>query len=149
MRLIVKGTGHDFIGRSGAPNSLSIWTHHMKGIEYHERSIRPRSCWGDILGNAVTAEAGVQMMELYEYLDGYGETVVGGTSMTVGVGGCLTGGGHSVLSSRNGLAADQVLEMEVVTPDGEHIISNRCENKDVFWAMRGVSRTAVNQRETH
>lgn len=135
------------MGRSVAPNSLSIWTHHMKGIEYHERSFRPRSCWTAIVGNAITAEAGIQMMDLYEYLDGYGETVVGGGGITVGVGGYVTGGGHSVLSSRNGVAADQVLEMEVVTPDGEHIVANECQNEDIFWAMRGVSRTAPDQIE--
>lgn len=115
----------------------------MKGLEYHEGSFRPRGCWGAILGNAVTAEAGVQMMELYEYLDAYGETVVGGTSTTVGVGGYLTGGGHSVFSSRNGLAADQVIEMEVVTPRGEHIIANRCQNRDVLGHERCESHCTL------
>ncbi|MBE3050260.1 FAD-binding protein [Candidatus Bathyarchaeota archaeon] len=138
MRLIVKGTGHDYIGRSIAPNSLSIWTHHMKGIDYHLGSFSPHGCSDPIEGNAVTARAGIQMADLYEYLDAYGETVVGGTSKTVGVGGYLTGGGHSLLSARNGLAADQVLEMEVVTPDGEHVVANEYQNEDIFWAMRGV-----------
>ncbi|KAL2112209.1 hypothetical protein VUR80DRAFT_8269 [Thermomyces stellatus] len=137
VRLIIKGTGHDYIGRSIAPNSLSIWTHHMKGIEYHEGSFTPAGCSESIEGNAVTAQAGVQMMDLYEYLHAYKETVVGGGSKTVGVGGYLTGGGHSMLSSRNGLAADQVLEAEVVTPDGAHIVANECQNEDVFWAVRG------------
>lgn len=149
MRLIVKGTGHDYIGRSIAPNSLSIWTHHMNGLEYHEGSFTPSGCWWSIEGNAVTVETGIQTMELYEYLHRYNETVVGPGARTVRVGGYLTGGGHSVLSSRNGLAADQVLEMEVVMPDGENIVANECQNEDVFWAMRGMSRTAPSRSETH
>ena len=149
MRLIVKGTGHDYIGRSIAPNSLSIWTHHMKGIEYHEGSFTPRGCSESIEGNAITAQAGVQMIDLYEYLDTYNETVVGGGSKTVGVGGYLSGGGHSMLSSRNGLATDQVLEMEVVTPNGEHVVANECQNEDVFWAVRGVSKRTPSFSITH
>lgn len=140
VRLIVKGSGHDYMGRSIAPNSLSIWTHHMKGIEYHEGSFTPRGCSESIEGNAVTAQAGVQMIDLLEYLDPYHETVVGGGSKTVGVGGYLTGGGHSMLSSRNGLAADQVLEVGVVTPNGAYIVANECQNEDIFWAVRGVSK---------
>ncbi|EHL03816.1 hypothetical protein M7I_0006 [Glarea lozoyensis 74030] len=32
IRLIVKGTGHDYLGRSSGSNSLSIWTRHMREI---------------------------------------------------------------------------------------------------------------------
>jgi FAD/FMN-containing dehydrogenase len=65
--------------------------------------------------------------------------VVSGGGGTVGLGGFLTGGGHSALSSTYGLAADQVLEMEMVTPSGEILTINECQNTDLFWAMRGVS----------
>lgn len=64
-------------------------------------------------------------------------TIVSGGSGTVGLGGYLTGGGHSALSSTYGLASDQVLEMEVVTPNGDIVIANECQNQDLFWAMRG------------
>ena len=30
LKLVVKGTGHDFLGRSTARGSFLIWTHHMK-----------------------------------------------------------------------------------------------------------------------
>ncbi|RKP04460.1 hypothetical protein THASP1DRAFT_21097, partial [Thamnocephalis sphaerospora] len=56
---------------------------------------------------------------------------------TVSTGGYITGGGHSILSAKFGLAADQVVEMEVVTPKGELLILNECQNTDLFWAMRG------------
>jgi FAD/FMN-containing dehydrogenase len=69
-------------------------------------------------------------------------TIVGGGAGTVGVGGYLTGGGHSAFSSTYGLAADQVLEMEIVTPDGEILTINECQNTDLFWATRGVNTSA-------
>lgn len=65
-------------------------------------------------------------------------TIVAGGSTTVGIGGYLTGGGHSALSATFGLAADQVLEMDIVTPEGDILTINECQNRDLFWAMRGV-----------
>ena len=78
------------------------------------------------------------MRDLYEHLAPLNQTVVGGGAYSVGVGGYLTGGGHSILSARYGLAADQVLEIELVTPQGRILVANECQNKDLFWAMRGV-----------
>jgi FAD/FMN-containing dehydrogenase len=142
IRLIVKSSGHDYVGRSNAPNSLSIWTHHMRDIKTHD-SFRPNRCKGTIDGAAVTVGAGMQMWDLYNALDPLNQTVVGGGGKTVSLGGYVTGAGHSLLSPRYGLAADRVLEMEVVTPKGDIVTANECQNQDLFWAMRGVSRTTT------
>ena len=56
------------------------------------------------------------------------------------MGGYLTGGGHSPLSHIYGLGAEQVYEVEMVTPTGEIVIANECQNSDLFWAVRGVSK---------
>lgn len=32
LKLVIKGTGHDDLGRSNAPNSLLVWTHKMRDI---------------------------------------------------------------------------------------------------------------------
>lgn len=138
VRLIVKSSGHDYIGRSVAPNSLSIWTHHMKDIKTHD-SFRPKRCKTTIKGTAVTVGAGTQMWDLYSALDLLHQTTIGGGGKTVSVGGYVTGAGHGLLAPSHGLAADQVLEMEVVTPDGKIVTANECQNQDLFWAMRGVS----------
>jgi FAD/FMN-containing dehydrogenase len=65
-------------------------------------------------------------------------TIVAGGSETVGIGGYLTGGGHGALRATYGMEADQVLEMEVVTPGGDILTINECQNQYLFWAMRGV-----------
>jgi hypothetical protein len=36
IRLVIKGTGHDYLGRSSAPGSLLIWTHRMREITVHD-----------------------------------------------------------------------------------------------------------------
>lgn len=58
---------------------------------------------------------------------------------SVGYGGFATGAGHSGLGPTYGMAADHVLEMEVVSPGGEILTVNECQNQDLFWALRGVS----------
>ncbi|KAI1328685.1 FAD-binding domain-containing protein [Xylariaceae sp. FL0255] len=137
IRVIVKSTGHDYQGRSAAPGSLSIWIRHMQGPLKTLKSFRPKGCDFTIDTTAVTAAGGTQMGQLYDDLDLINQTVVGGGSKSVSVGGYITGGGHSILSPHYGLAADQVLEIELVTPQGEILTANECQNEDLFWAMRG------------
>jgi FAD/FMN-containing dehydrogenase len=139
IRLIVKNSGHDYVGRSSGSNALSIWVHHMKGITIHETGFQPQHCNLVIDGVAITAGGGTQMLEAYRETAAINYTVVGGGGRTVALGGFLTGAGHSILSPHYGLATDQVLEMEIVTPTGDHLVLNECQNTDLFWAMRGVS----------
>lgn len=119
----------------------------MRGVTYHEGSFaltRTGAGHDDglvIPGNAVTVLGGTMMSEIYDAVHQRGEIVVGGMARTVGVGGYITGGGHSRVSPKYGLAADQVLEMEVVTPKGDILVANELQNSDLFWAMRGVSPT--------
>ncbi|KAI0854513.1 FAD-binding domain-containing protein [Xylaria cubensis] len=136
VRLNVKSTGHDYMGRSSAPGSLSIWVHYMQAHQTYN-SVKPQGCNYTYDVTAVTVGGGSQIGTIVEALDVINQTIVGGTSKTVSVGGYLTGGGHSVLAHRYGMAADQALEMEIVTPSGDIVIANECQNKDIFWAMRG------------
>ena len=36
VKLVVKGTGHDYLGRNCAPRSLLVWTHDMRTITLHD-----------------------------------------------------------------------------------------------------------------
>ncbi|OAA43910.1 FAD-binding, type 2 [Beauveria brongniartii RCEF 3172] len=119
VRLNIKSSGHDFLGRSNAPGTLSLWTHHLdSGIQYHAGHFTLAS-GRTFHGNSTTFGSAAIMWDIYAALDQHGQTIVGGGSKTVSAGGYITGGGHSILSPRYGLAADQVIEMEVVTADGK------------------------------
>ncbi|KAJ8131939.1 hypothetical protein O1611_g1684 [Lasiodiplodia mahajangana] len=141
VRVVVKSSGHDFQGRSQAPGALSIWVHHMQSYKTHDNAFRPVGCNFTIDTPTVTVGGGAQLGPVYEKLDKINRVIVGGNSKTVSVGGYLTAGGHSVLSPRWGLGADHVLELEVVTPMGDIVIANECQNEDLFWAMRGIMDT--------
>lgn len=79
------------------------------------------------------------MHDIYAAADEYGQTIVGGGSMSVGIAGYVTGGGHSILAPVYGLAADNVIEMQVATPDGGIRTVNEDSHSELFWALRGVS----------
>lgn len=119
LRLVVKNSGHDFLGRSSAPGSLQILTQGMKGIQLVDDFVpkgaaSARGNGGE--GHAVTIAAGVNLAELYAAVTRYNRTVIAGASHTVGAaGGYINGGGHSPFSTWKGLASDNALEFEVVT----------------------------------
>ncbi|KAK1527881.1 FAD binding domain-containing protein [Colletotrichum paranaense] len=135
VRLVVKNTGHDFSGKSGGGESLSIWTHHLKSIEFIENITDDTEGYS---GPAFKCGTGVQAFEIYKVASEYGRVVVGGEGQTVGVmGGYIQGGGHSPLSSIYGTGADQALAFEVVTADGDLVTADHSQNPDLFWALRG------------
>ncbi|TVY64202.1 FAD-linked oxidoreductase patO, partial [Lachnellula suecica] len=137
IRLNVKSSGHDYLGRSTSPNSVSIWTHHLKGISISS-SFRPRGCNISIDVPALTAGGGNQMGEANLAASNEGLYILSGGSVSVSFGGYITGGGHSALTSTYGMAADSVLELEIVSPTGDFLTLNECQNQDLFWAVRGV-----------
>ncbi|KAL8689240.1 MAG: hypothetical protein Q9218_005048, partial [Villophora microphyllina] len=53
------------------------------------------------------------------------------------LGGWMQGGGHGPATHDFGLGADQVLEAEVVTSDGQIMTASPCQNPDLFFAIRG------------
>ena len=82
--------------------------------------------------------AGYRWGEVYNYVWARGLSVVGGSDRNVGIMGWLSGGGHSPVSSKYGLGVDNVLEMNVVLPNGKQVVANACQNPEIFWALRGV-----------
>lgn len=73
LRLIVKNTGHDFVGRSTGYGSLSIWTHNLKEYTFYESYTS-----GNYTGTAVKAGAGLQAFELYAACHEQNVTCIGG-----------------------------------------------------------------------
>ena len=67
-----------------------------------------------------------------------GYRLVTGECGTVGIaGGYSQGAGHGPLNSAYGMATDNVLEWEVVTGEGEHLIATPQQNTDLYWALSG------------
>ena len=135
LRLVIKTTGHDYLGRSTAAGALLLWLHYMKNITLSDNLLL---CTGENISNVIRLGAGVQWGEVYHWLAPYNLTAIGGASSTVGAtGGFLQGGGHGPLTRWKGLAVDQVLEFDVIMADGRRQTVNSCQNADLFWALRG------------
>ncbi|KAG8736933.1 hypothetical protein FRC10_008706 [Ceratobasidium sp. 414] len=137
LRLVVKNTGHDYLGRSSAVGSLSIWTHQLKGVNF-TNSFVAGGCKNGPGVPAVTLGAAEQWRDVFKAADDHKVIIVGGASNGVGAaGGWLQGGGHSPLGSMHGMGVDNVLQFTIVKANGKIVKANACQNKDLFWALRG------------
>ncbi|CAE6494697.1 unnamed protein product [Rhizoctonia solani] len=138
LRLVIKNTGHDYLGRSSGEGSFSIWTHNLKGTSFTNDFV-PSGCSDDKAGGpAVTIGAAEHWIDVYKAANDHNVTVVGGAARSVGAaGGWIQGGGHSPLGALYGMGVDNVLQFTVVKASGEIVVANVCQNKDLFWALRG------------
>ncbi|KAH6666947.1 hypothetical protein B0J14DRAFT_603629 [Halenospora varia] len=119
IRLTVKNTGHEFSGKTGGAGALSVWTHYLNDILYLPKLDDEVQKYS---GPAFKGGSGVIAKDL---------------TGCWGFGGYIAGGGHSPMSPIYGMAADQVLSMNLVTPDGQFVTASSTENTDLFWALRG------------
>ncbi|KAG7094812.1 hypothetical protein E1B28_005625 [Marasmius oreades] len=133
IRFVVKNTGHDYMGRSTGTGAVSVWMHNLQNITWIPEY---RSSY--YTGPGFKVHAGVLGIDLAKEASRKGLVVVSGECPTVGfAGGYIQGGGHSALSSVYGLAADQTLEFEVITADGQLVHASPTENEDLYWALSG------------
>ena len=138
LRLVVKGTGHSYLGTSNAPDSLLVWMRGMNAVTLHN-SFVGQGCEGKVAPvPAVTAEAGAVWIDLYTAVTtNAGRYVQGGGCTDVGVAGLVQSGGFGSFSRGFGTAASGLLEAQIVTADGAIRIANACTNPDLYWALKG------------
>lgn len=140
LRLVIRDTGHDLLGRSTGLGSLQIWMRYLRtGIRFHE-SFQNSPEGGDEAWNgpAVTIGGGYTWADVNALAAARKIVVVGGGTPTVGcVGGYMQGGGHSFATHNYGLAADNVLQAQVVLADGRLVTASARENEELFFAIRG------------
>jgi hypothetical protein len=138
LRLVIKGGGHSYLGRSNAPDSLLIWTRHMNAVKLHDAFVG-EGCAGKIAPQpAVSIGAGAIWGHVYNAVTTEGGRFVqGGGCLTVGVAGLVQAGGFGSFSKAFGTAAANLIEAEIITADGAVRIANACTNPDLFWALKG------------
>ena len=115
LRIAVKSSGHDYMGRSTAPGSFLIWTHKMKNItiDYAFPTAGGGKCKHTDFVPAITVVGGVNWGEVYDKLNNTDYIVLGGMALTIcATGGYVQGGGHGALGPSFGLAVDNVLEIQ-------------------------------------
>lgn len=138
LRLVVKGTGHSYLGTSNAPDSLLIWTRAMNQVALHEAFV-PLGCDAHCTPvPAVSAGAGAMWIDVYDAVTTRGGRYVqGGGCTSVGVAGLVQSGGFGSFSKGFGTVAAGLLEAEIVTADGRVRVANAHRHPDLFWALKG------------
>jgi hypothetical protein len=97
----------------------------------------------DLGRSVVWAETGNRWRDLYLFLQATntGLIPIGGGCPTVGIPGFMLGGGISFVSRSYGLSVDNLLSIDLVTPEGKlRTISAEAkskEDRDLWWACRG------------
>ncbi|GKZ73782.1 hypothetical protein AnigIFM63309_008305 [Aspergillus niger] len=85
----------------------------------------------------LTVGPGNRWEAVYQYLEQYNLTVLGGREPVVGVGGFVLGGGLSLFYNTNGLAIDTVTRFQVVTPNGTIVNATQTEHADLYKGLKG------------
>src|SRR6185295_2345308 len=125
LDVCVRGGGHNVAGRAVVDGAAMIDLAEMKGIEV------------DPDARTVRAEGGVTWAELNGAAAEHGLAVTGGAISTTGIAGLTLGGGLGWLMAKHGLAADNLLAVELVTAEGDVQDVTEDSAPDLFWALRG------------
>ncbi|KAI4126263.1 MAG: hypothetical protein LQ341_006894 [Variospora aurantia] len=86
----------------------------------------------------ISAGPAFRWQEIYQFLNPTGFLVAGGRVSSVGSS-LLLGGGLSYLSSILGWAANNIVQLELVTAQGEILTVNQNSHPELFWALKGGS----------
>jgi FAD/FMN-containing dehydrogenase len=125
LEISVLGGGHNVAGRAVADGGVMIDLSPMKGIHVDPESRTAR------------AQGGVTWNELNRAAHVHGLAVTGGAISSTGIGGYTLGGGLGWLMAKHGLAADNLIGVELVTADGETLNVTDESHPDLMWALRG------------
>ncbi|XP_027347249.1 berberine bridge enzyme-like 13 [Abrus precatorius] len=128
LQVRVRSGGHDYEGLSyiSYVPFLIIDLTNLRSISIN---MEEESAW---------VESGATLGELY-YAIANRSKVHGfpaGSCATIGVGGHLSGGGFGTIFRKYGLAADNVIDAQMIDVSGK-ILNRTLMGEDLFWAIRG------------
>jgi FAD/FMN-containing dehydrogenase len=125
LPLAVRCGGHSVAGNGVCDDGVLIDLSGMKGVHV------------DAGTRTARANAGVLWGEFDRETQLFGLATPGGRMTTTGVGGFTLGGGYAWLSTKHGLACDNLISAQVVTADGRVVTASEDENPDLLWGLRG------------
>jgi hypothetical protein len=117
-------------GRAVADDAVMIDLAEMKGAVV------------DVEARTVRAEGGLTWGELNSATTEHALGVTGGVISTTGIAGLTLGGGLGWLMAKHGLAADNLLAVELVNAAGDVLEVTEASDPDLFWACVAVAATS-------
>src|SRR4051794_10777305 len=125
LRVAAQTTGHNAAPLGDLSGTILVRTSALGGVEIDpERRI-------------ARAGAGVLWEEVVNAAAPHGLIALHGSSPTVGVAGYSLGGGMGWLARSHGLQTNSLTAIELVTADGELVRTDRDNDPELFWALRG------------
>ena len=125
LPIAIRGGGHNGPGLGSVDDGLVIDLSTMKGVRVDPKNRTARVGPGCTSGDVDHAT------------QAFGQAVPFGVLSTTGVAGLTLSGGHGYLTRQYGLAADNLLEADVVLADGSFVTASDTENPDLLWGLRG------------
>jgi FAD/FMN-containing dehydrogenase len=121
----VRGGGHGVAGNALSDGGLVVDLSLMKGVRV------------DVESRTVRAQGGVTLGDLDRETQAFGLAVPLGVVSKTGIAGLTLSGGMGWLRRKHGLAADNLVSVDVVTADGRPVTASERDNSELFWAIRG------------
>jgi FAD/FMN-containing dehydrogenase len=125
LPIAIRGGGHNGPGLGSVEDGLVIDLSTMKEVRVDPKNRTARVGPGCTSGDVDHAT------------QAFGQAVPFGVVSTTGVAGLTLSGGHGYLTRQYGLAADNLLEADVVLADGSFVTASGTEKSDLLWALRG------------
>jgi FAD/FMN-containing dehydrogenase len=125
LPIAVRGGGHGVAGHCVGDGSLVVDLRLMRDV-----SVDPE-------GRTVTCGGGALWEDVDPACQRHGLAMPGGTFGDTGVAGLTLGGGIGHLTPAFGLTLDNLLNVRLVTGNGEVVTASEDERAELFWALRG------------
>jgi FAD/FMN-containing dehydrogenase len=125
LEVAVRGGGHNPAGHCVCDGGLVIDLSQMHKVEVNAGTRIARS------------EGGATWLDFDTATQTFGLVTPGGVVVSTGVTGLSLGGGIGHLTAQYGFTCDNIVAVEMVTPDGLVVHASADENPDLLWGLRG------------
>ncbi|KAF4377401.1 hypothetical protein F8388_013747 [Cannabis sativa] len=128
VQIRVRSGGHDYEGLSYV-SEIPFIVMDMINFRSITVDVEKRTGW---------VQTGATLGELYYEINKKSKTLAfpAGACPTIGVGGHITGGGYGAIFRKYGLAADNVIDAQLVDVEGR-VLDRETMGEELFWAIRG------------
>ena len=125
LRIAPQGTGHNAAALGSLERTVLLKTSEMREVTV------------DVSRRVARVEAGAVWIDVTSKTAEHQLVPTLGSAHDVGVVGFTLGGGFCWLGRKHGLSSDNVVAIELVKSDGEHVRVTEDDETGLFWALRG------------
>ena len=125
LPLAVRAGGHNVAGHGTVADGIVLDLGQLNKVDVDPETRR------------VTVEAGATLADVDRATSQHGLAVPSGVISGTGVAGLTLGGGLGWLTRTHGLSIDNLIAVDLITANGEHLHVSQDEHPELFWGIRG------------